>query len=303
MRAVRLRLLGSAAGGGYPQWNCACARCQMCRLDPTRAKPRTHCSLAFSGAGDEWYLIGAGPDIRHQIEAFSELHPGPGQRQTPIRGVLLANAELDHTTGLLVLREGSTYDVYGTEAVLAALSEAFPIRRITRPYATIRWIALSPGRTLSLEHGRLEVMAFALSGKRPRYAADYEIGGDWVVGYRIVDTETRGASVFAPSVDRWSAELAAAVTAADCAFLDGTFWSEDEMPVAGTGQVTATAMGHMPIAGEQGSVGVLAASQAGRKVYVHLNNTNPVLDECGVEHGQLRSLGIEVAQDGMEFVL
>jgi pyrroloquinoline quinone biosynthesis protein B len=272
----------------------------MCRCDPARARPRTHCSLAFSGAGDEWYLIGAGPDIRLQVEAFSKLHPGPGPRQTPIRGVLLANAELDHTTGLLVLREGATYDVYGTEAVLTALSEAFPIRRVTRPYASIRWIALWPGRAMSLEGGRLQFSAFPLGGKPPRYAADYPIGGDWVVGYRIVDTDTGGVSVFAPSVDRWTTELEAALTGADCAFVDGTFWLEDEMAATGTGLGTATAMGHVPIGGKQGSAERLAASPAGRKVYVHMNNTNPILDEGAVEREQLRALGIEVGHDGME---
>ena len=300
---MRLRLLGSAAGGGYPQWNCACALCRLTRWDPARAEPRAHCSLAFSGDGREWYLIEAGPDVRLQIEAFSKLHPGPGRRETPIRGVLLTDAELDHTIGLLILREGSSLEVYGTEAVLAALNDAFPIRRVIRSYASMQWIALTPGQPFALENGRLEVSAFRLGEKRPRYAVEHAIEGDWVVGYRIVDTQTRGACVFAPSIARWGLELEAALAGADCAFVDGSFWVEDEMARSGAGRSTATAMGHMPISGDHGSAGRLASIPARRKVYVHLNNTNAALDERADERRQLEAVGIEVGRDGMEVEL
>jgi pyrroloquinoline quinone biosynthesis protein B len=300
---VRLRLLGSAAGGAFPQWNCACSGCRLAREDSSRAWPRTQCSLAFTGSGDEWYLIGAGPDVRRQIEDFPALHPGPGPRETRIRGVLLTDAELDHTIGLLIVREGSPLDVYGTEAVLAALQEAFPIRRLTRRYASVRWTAVAPGRPLALERGRLEVSTVPLGRKRPRYAAEQEIDGDWVVGYRIADLETGGTAVFAPGVERWSRELEALLAGAGCAFVDGTFWSDDEMARRGTGQATATAMGHLPIGGEGGSAERLAGAGALRTVYVHLNNTNPVLDERSPERGKLRALGIEVGWDGMEVEL
>jgi pyrroloquinoline quinone biosynthesis protein B len=300
---LRLRLLGSAAGGGYPQWNCACAQCQTSRVAPARAESRTQCSLAFSAGGEEWYLIGAGPDIRFQIEAFPPLHPGPKVRETPLRGVFLADAEMDHMVGLLLMREGSDLDVFGPRAILAALEEAFPIRRLTQRYCSTRWISVVPGQPIALNEGRLEISAFPLGTRSPRYVTGPKIEGEWVVGYRLVNGETGGTAVFAPGIERWSPELEALLAGADCAFVDGTFWSEDEMVLNGVGHTAAAAMGHMPIAGEHGSAVRLAAADVPRVVYVHLNNTNPILDERSPERGWLRSLGIEVGHDGMEVTI
>jgi pyrroloquinoline quinone biosynthesis protein B len=256
--------------------------------------------LAVSGLGKDWYLIGAGPDVRQQIESFPSLTPGPEPRQTPLRGVLLPDAELDHTIGLLLLREGSPLDVYGTAPVLGALAEAFPARRLLDAYTTVRWLEVSAGQPLSLEHGRLTVTAFPTGGRRPRYAANCAIDGDWRVGYSIADAESGGVAVFAPSVERWSPELRAAIASAQCVLVDGTFWSDDEMDEVGVRGRSAAATGHVPIAGPAGSAVQLATSPASRRIYVHLNNTNPVLDERSQERRMLEQLGLEVGWDGME---
>jgi pyrroloquinoline quinone biosynthesis protein B len=231
------------------------------------------------------------------------LHPGPGPRDTPIRGVLLTDAELDHTIGLLTLREGSTLDVFATGAVLAALDRAFPVRAVTQRYSPRRWIAVTPQQRIEFAHGRLQVTPIGLGEKRPRYARGVEIDGNWVIGYRIVDTETGGAAVFAPCIPSWNCGLEAALQGAQCAFVDGTFWSDDEMERVGTGHLTASAMGHVPITGEQGSAARLAALHGCRAVYVHINNTNPVLDEQSAEFARLYAMGIEVGRDGMEVEL
>ncbi|MDQ6744181.1 MAG: pyrroloquinoline quinone biosynthesis protein PqqB [Candidatus Dormibacteraeota bacterium] len=297
---MRLRLLGSSAGGGLPQWNCACPMCTTARSNPGRVNPRQHCSLAFSGFGEEWYLIGAGPDVRLQIESFPPLTPGPEPRRTPLRGVLLPDAELDHTIGLLVLREGSPFDVYGTAPMLAALDGAFPVRRLLEAYTATRWLEVSVGKPLSLENGRLTVVAFPTGARRPRYAAGCAVDGHWRVGYSIADTQSGGAAVFAPSVEYWSPELEDALADADCAFVDGTFWSENEMDVTGRRARPAAGAGHLPIAGPAGSAARLAGSGAGRHIYVHVNNTNPILDVRSPERRMLDELGLEVGQDGME---
>jgi pyrroloquinoline quinone biosynthesis protein B len=262
--------------------------------------PRLHCSLAFSGFGKDWYLIGAGPDVHQQIQSFPSLRPGPGPRQTPLRGVLLPDAELDHTIGLLLLREASALDVYGTAPVLGALVEAFPARRLLEAHTTVRWLEVSVGQPFSLEHGRLTVTAFPTGRRRPRYAADCTVEGDWRVGYSIADAESGGVAVFAPSVEHWSPELGAAIASAQCVLVDGTFWSDGEMDEMGVRGRSAAATGHIPIAGPAGSAVRLSTSPASRRIYVHLNNTNPVLDERSAERRMLEKLGLEVGWDGME---
>lgn len=262
----------------------------------------------MSAGGKTWNLINATPDVRLQIESFPALHPGPGRRETPLRNILLTDAELDHTLGLLVLREGAGLDVYGTAAVFETLAEAFPVPRLLEPYATIGWREIKAQEAFMLEDGRLRVRAFRLGKKRPRFVpaaktetkADLGADAAWVVGYRLEDVETRGVVVYAPGVERWTAELNQELAGADCAFLDGTFWTDREMIEAGVGQLTAEAMGHLPISGRRGSAERWSALGFKRKVYVHINNTNPVLDDDSSERRALAERGIEVGWDGME---
>jgi pyrroloquinoline quinone biosynthesis protein B len=299
---VYLRVVGVAAGGGYPQWNCACRLCRRARENGPTPRGQMHASLALSATGKNWYLVNATPDIRFQIESFPSLHPGPGLRETRLRGILLTDAELDHSIGLLILREGSTLNVHGTSAVLASLAEQFPVSKIIQPYARFHWheVKLKQPFLLDEDNGRLRVTAFSLGAKRPRYTIGSSVEGDWVIGYRFEDVQTGGSAVYAPAIEAWSDELSAELAGADCAFVDGTFWSENEMIHLGVSTLTAGAMGHIPISGAEGSLEHLSALRTRRKILVHINNTNPILDERSQERRLLAASGIEVGWDGME---
>lgn len=295
-----LRVLGTAAGGGFPQWNCTCPLCRRVRSEVAGVRPRSHACLALSVTGKNWYLVNAAPDVHYQTESFSALHPGPGLRQTPVRGILLTDAELDHTLGLLVLREGTPLDVYATPAVLAALAQPFPVQSILKSYAPIQWVEIKPNNAFLLDESRLRVQGFCLGTKRPRYAVGSKIDGDWVIGYRFEDLGTGGVAVYAPAVEAWSKDLDAQLALSHCVFMDGTFWADDEMIQIGAGKKTAREMGHLPITGADGSAEHLSNLAAGRKIYVHMNNTNPVLNEDSTERRFLADRGIDVGWDGME---
>ncbi|WP_406689783.1 pyrroloquinoline quinone biosynthesis protein PqqB [Saccharopolyspora sp. ID03-671] len=295
-----IHCLGVAAGGGYPQWNCACAGCRKARTTPERAS--AHAGLAVSGTGDRWYLLNATPDVHHQIAADPRLHPGPGARDTPVAGVLLTDAEFDHTIGLLVLREGSALEVHGTAPVLAALTDHFPVRDLVADYADFRWRTVHVGKPVDLDE-RLQVTAFATGSKPPRYVGHHAGPGEWETGYVLHDPVSGGTAVYAPGVPRWDEHFAEQVADADCVFVDGTFWTDDEMARQGTGDRPGRSMGHMPISGPDGSARQLAALPARRKIYVHVNNTNPILDESSAERAELAAQGIEVGRAGLEVEL
>jgi pyrroloquinoline quinone biosynthesis protein B len=297
---IRIRILGTAAGGGLPQWNCACPECGRAR-DAGSPTWRTQDSLAIGDAGG-WYLLNASPDIRTQILGAPELIPGPARRQSPVRGVLLTDAELDHTLGLVALREGTALEIYGTAPVLDALDTGFPVRRLLEPYAGPTWRTVAPGEPIRLGDG-LAVTAVPLGAKRPRYAAHLPTGTDWVIGYRIEDPRTGGALLYAPCLAQWSDALDAACEGAQCVILDGTFYRDDEMALATGGGATARAMGHLPISGPGGSLERLRPHSGARRLYTHLNNTNPVADPGSPEHSELVRAGVEVAMDGQPLEL
>jgi len=263
-------------------------------------RPRSHASLAVSATGKNWYLVNATPDVRHQVGTCALLQPRAGTRESPVRSVLLTDAELDHTIGLLILREGSPLGVYASPAILAALAQEFPVRRILQPYTAFRWIEANTNGEFVLDEDRLRVRAFQLGTKRPRYAAESAISGGWVLGYRFEDRQTRGVMVYAPGIERWSADLAAQVDGTDCVFLDGTFWSDNEIEEAGVGCLTAKTAGHLPISGPGGSAEQFRSISARRRIYVHINNTNPILDDNSPERRLLAESGLEVGWDGME---
>lgn len=232
------------------------------------------------------------------------MHPGPGLRETPLHGVLLTDAELDHTLGLLILREGARHRLYGTATVQRALRERFPVLPILGHYAEAAWETVRPGEVFVLPGvaagSGIDVYPFLLSQHAPRYVGDLEVGGHWVIGYRFRDRRTGGTAVYAPGVEAWTEGFASAVDGADCVLMDGTFWSDDELIALGGSDRTARQMGHLPIAGDDGSAWRLAQAAARRKVYVHINNTNPILQEGSPERAYLTERGIEVGWDGME---
>ncbi|MFJ7076154.1 pyrroloquinoline quinone biosynthesis protein PqqB [Streptomyces sp. NPDC098781] len=285
-----LLVLGTAAGGGIPQWNCACPGCSGARAHPRRR--RRHASLAVRTGEGRWYVVNATPDIGDQIEDRPELHPGPGPRQTPIAGVILTDAELDHTLGLARLREADGFEVLATDPVRRAVRERLRLGEVLAPYTDVTWREL-PG------HGPgVRISGIPVSGKRPRYAADAPDDDAWVVALRLYDPASRTSVLYAPALADWPERLQRAAEEADCVIVDGTFWDDEEPVRTGISSRTATGMGHLPIDGPGGTAERLARLSA-RCLYTHLNNTNPLVDPAAPQHKRLARLGIEVAYDGM----
>jgi pyrroloquinoline quinone biosynthesis protein B len=303
---VRVRFLGTAAGGGAPQWNCACDLCRAARSGEGRVPCRTQDCLAVSADGTAWYLLNASPDIRAQLLAAPALAPGPGRRDTPLRGVLLATGELDHTLGLVMLREGSGLRVWAPPPVLAALEADFPLRGVLQPYGGWTWHPAAAGEPFTLDDGRLQVTALPVGTKRPRYAKEPAVDGPWAVAYRIEDTRTGGRLVYAPCLATWPDGFDDVVADADAVIVDGTFWSPDEMTGATGRNALASSqprMGHLPISGADGSLERLAKHPGVRRFYTHLNNTNPVLAEDSPQRAVLAEAGVEIPPDGTELTL
>ncbi|MGW6911308.1 pyrroloquinoline quinone biosynthesis protein PqqB [Streptomyces sp. NPDC054940] len=293
-----LLVLGTAAGGGIPQWNCACPGCSGARTHPHRR--RRHASLAVRTGEGRWYVVNATPDIGDQIEDRPELHPGPGPRQTPIAGVVLTDAELDHTLGLARLREADRLQVTATAPVRQALQDRLRLGEVLTPYTDLTWREL-PARGAELldpTASGLRISGIPVSGKRPRYAADAPDDDAWVVALRLYDPASGATALYAPALAAWPDSLRQAAAEADCVIVDGTFWDDEEPRRTGISSRTATGMGHLPIDGPGGTAERLAPLSA-RCLYTHLNNTNPLVDPAAPQHKRLARLGIEVAYDGM----
>jgi pyrroloquinoline quinone biosynthesis protein B len=290
-----LRVLGSAAGGGSPQWNCGCPVCATVR---SRGGPvRTQSSVAVSADGDRWFVINASPDVRTQIEAFPALHPRSG-RATPLDAVLLTDAELDHTLGLLLLREARALRLYATPATHKTLSDGSGILRLLERYCPVEWRPVTPGADLVLADG-LMCRAFDVpTTKRDRFGTGTDHGR--VVGYRLTDRRTGGTLVYLPGVQALTAAVQAEIAGGDCLLVDGTCWRDDELVRLGLAAKTSREMGHLPIDGPDGSLAQLPSLGVGRTIYVHMNNTNPVLLDDAPERRVVRDRGVEVAVDGLE---
>lgn len=294
---MRLRILGSAAGGGVPQWNCACRVCRAAR-EGTVA-PRSQASAAVSVDGERWFLLHASPDVRQQIEAFPALHPR-ASRHTPISGVLLANGDLDACLGLYSLRESQPFVVYATEAVARGFREGNAIyRTLERMPDQLSWCTLALGVEQPLADS-LWVTAIAVPGKVPLHLmGSCQPSAEDNVALRIRDE--RNSVLWAPSVAGASPALEQAMREARCILFDGTFWSSDELEQRGAGTRRAEQMGHWPLSA--GSLDLLAAAPASRRILVHVNNTNPVLIDSSPERAAVSAAGVEVAFDGMEIAL
>ncbi|SEG82704.1 pyrroloquinoline quinone biosynthesis protein B [Actinacidiphila yanglinensis] len=300
---MRLRVLGTAAGGGLPQWNCACPGCAGARAHPERR--RRHASLAFESSPGRWYLVNATPDLGEQIEAHPELHPGPARRHTPVRGVVLTDAELDHTLGIPRLREGRATEIWATPTVRRALTDGLGLDRVLSPYTELRHLPIGsqPVPMDRAESGSVEISAVAVSGKRPRYARTLDLPErGWVTALCLHDRATGGSLVYAPAVAEWTPELDKAIAEADCVIVDGTFWDDDEPARNGLTPTSSTAMGHLPITGPEGTADRLTDAP-GRCYYTHLNNTNPLNDPASEENRVLAQAGLHVALEGMEIEL
>jgi pyrroloquinoline quinone biosynthesis protein B len=302
---VKIRILGSAAGGGFPQWNCNCANCDGVRRGTVRATPRTQSSIAASADGVGWILIDASPDILAQLGAAQELQPARALRDTGIVGIVLTDSQIDHTTGLLMLREGAPLRVYCTESVCEDLTRAHPLFRVLEHYCGVVWRRIEPSTAFHVEDARgIAVRPVSLESKAPPYSAHRHDPheGD-TLGLMLTDEQSGKTLFYAPGVRRIDAHVTDAFQRADCILVDGTFFTEDEMVRAGVGSQHAGDMGHLPQSGPGGMIDVLAAYPDARRVLTHINNTNPILDEDSMARAQLDAAGIEVASDGMELIL
>lgn len=295
---MRVRVLGTAAGGGVPQWNCACHGCAAARAHPSWR--RRHASIAIEASPGRWYVVNATPDIAEQIEATPDLRPGPERRRSPVAGAVLTDAELDHTLGLPRLREAESLRVVATATVRDALAGGLRLDRVLAPYTALTWAELPEDGAVPLDGtGSPEIAAVRVSGKRPRYAAGLDLpDGPWSVALHVTDPRAGTSLVYAPALAGWPPGLDRALSAADCVIVDGTFWDDGEPRRSGFTERTATGMGHLPITGPGGTAERLAALPAARRLYTHLNNTNPLVDPGHDGHRALAGMGIEVASEG-----
>ena len=303
---MHIRILGSAAGGGFPQWNCNCRNCRGLREGTLRAKARTQSSIALSDDGVNWIVCNASPDIRAQIEAFPALQPARALRDTAIRALILLDSQIDHTTGLLTLREGCPHEVWCSEMVHQDLTTGFPLfNMLSHWHGGLRWnpIALDQSFTVAACPA-LRFTPIPLRSAAPPYSPhrnDPHPGDN--LGLLVEDVRTGGKLFYAPGLGQVDGALLEWMGQADCLLVDGTLWRDDEMIHAGVGDKLGSAMGHLPQSGAGGMLEVLECLPKPRKVLIHINNTNPILDEDSAERAELDARGIEVAWDGMSIEL
>lgn len=310
---MRVKVLGSAAGGGFPQWNCACGNCAGVRRGTLGTSARTQTQLAVTADERSWFLLNASPDLRAQVLSFAELAPPGGSRHSPIAGVVLTSADVDAAMGLLHLREFHPLRIYSTPAIRRILTEGNTLfRTLERSNPPSQWCDLRLGGEVTLsglacsgEGEPLRCTAIPLEGAYPDY-----VGSDVsralapaeaVVA--LVVSDGRKKMFFAPglpgSIEKWKMHWGVA----DLAFLDGTFWRDDELvDVRGAGK-TARQMGHPALSGKGGLLEELRGEKGPRRIAIHINNTNPILNEESPEHRAMREAGWEIARDGMEFML
>jgi pyrroloquinoline quinone biosynthesis protein B len=294
-------VLGAAAGGGYPQWNCRCPVCCLAWEGDSRVKFCTQAGLAVSADGAQWALLNASPDLRAQLNATPALHPRDGLRHSPIAAVVLTGAEIDQIAGLLNLRERQPFALYGTAECLAAVA-ANPMFGALAPDVVTRR-AVRPGTPFQSAPG-LTAELFTVPGKVPLYLeqGEPEVGGETgdTVGVEIAAGGARLAYV--PGAAAMTPALQARLARADAVLFDGTLFTDDEMIRTGTGAKTGRRMGHMPIDGDRGSLTAFAGIEA-RRIYIHINNTNPIHVAGSPERRKVEAAGWEIAADGMEIVL
>jgi len=309
---MKIIVLGSAAGGGFPQWNCNCNNCAGVRSGTISATARTQSSIAVSNDGKQWVLINASPDILAQLRATPALHPAPASRDSPIAAVLLMDAQIDHVTGLLMLREGKKrLPLYCTEPVWGDLNTSLPLAPVLSHYCGVDWHALEMvgdgPAMLPVQIPGVDGIRFtplALSSKAPPYSPhrNHPVIGD-NIGLLIEDVATGKTVFYAPGLGAIEPQVDAAMRRADCVLVDGTFWTADEMITLGFSRKTAADMGHLHQWGPDGMIAVLDTLPTQRKILIHINNTNAILDDHSAERATLAQHGIDVAFDGMEINL
>lgn len=300
---MKVLVLGSAAGGGFPQWNSDAPGCRRARAGDPAARPRTQASIAVSADGARWTLLNASPDLREQIGNTPALHPQGGGRHSPISAVVLTGGDVDVIAGLLTLRERQPFALLATPRIHGVLDANSIFKVLARDLVSRRSVALDVPHALD---GGLAVTLFAVPGKVPLFQED----GDAVPTVQADET-TVGALVsdgrrrlfYIPGCAAMTPALATRLDGADMVFFDGTLWRDDEMVVAGLGVKSGRRMGHMSLSGDEGTLAAFRLIEVGRKVIIHMNNSNPVLLADTPERAEAEDAGWLVAEDGMEFAL
>lgn len=307
---MRIKLLGTAAGGAFPQWNCACPNCRLLRAGRLRGKPRTQLQVAISTDSGGWFLLNASPDIRTQIENDPIFHPSGAVRSTPIAGVLLTSGDLDQVLGLLMLREFQKFRIFATQALRQILREDNSIFSVlNRDPDQVTWVDMLPGTPFPLASSSgqesLCCTPTSLGEHFPSYVPEARrrtVRRDETLLGLIVHSPSGRKLGYFPAVPAISPALMQDLQSMDVILFDGTFWSDGELKqIRGTGP-TAREIGHIPVSGLDGSLAALSGLKA-HKIYVHLNNTNPMLDESSPEYRRVREAGWEIAEDGWKFEL
>jgi pyrroloquinoline quinone biosynthesis protein B len=310
---MRVKVLGSAAGGGFPQWNCNCPNCSALRNGSLKAQARTQAQIVVSPDPANWFLLNASPDLRQQLLAIPDLAPSAKKPSSPIATILLTSADVDCVMGLLHLREFQPLHIYSTPAVRRILTEENSIFRVlTRSNPPVRWEILQPHRLFPLvppsalgKKDGFFCKAIPLSGGFPDYVGDslrHSLSPEEaVIGIQFMHKEKR--FFYAPSLSGIGDEWCRFVDESELALLDGTFWKDDELIASKRSRKSAREMGHIPLSGPHGLLSQPFRIGKTRRVLIHLNNTNPVLNEASTEHRAVREAGFEIAYDGMEFEL
>jgi len=308
---LRIVVLGAAAGGGVPQWNCGCPVCRAARDEHPELRS-TQASIAISVDDAHWFLINASPDLRQQLTAAKQLHPKPGAlRHSPIAGVILTNGEIDAVTGLLSMREGSPFTIYAHARVLAILKSNSIFNVLNETTVGREPIEVDQPFEPRLPDGApsgLEVLAFAVSGKGAWYLEGRQHPGGTdgtgdTLGLRISDKATGRHFYFLAACAEVSDELKSRIAGSPLVFFDGTVWRDDELITAGLGRKTGKAMGHIAMSGDDGAIASLAGIDIDRKIFLHINNSNPALLHASPERQIAESAGWQIPADGTEIVL
>ncbi len=304
-----IRVLGSAAGGGFPQWNCGCPNCRGLRDGQLRATARTQECVAVSADGERWFLVNCSPEVRQQIEGYPPLHPR-GSRHSPIGAILLTNGDLDHCLGLLSMRESHRLAIYATHAVRRGFTDGNVLyRTLERFPGQVAWRPLVIGREDELADvdghpSGLLVEPVAVPGKLPIHLEDGATPSpEDSVGFRFRERATGRVVAYFSGVGAVTDAVRRGLANAECVFFDGTFWSSDELVALRLGTKRAEDMAHVPIGGPDGSLARLDGLAAPRRIFIHVNNTNPILREDSPERSRVDAAGWEVAVDGMEVKL
>ncbi|MBN6534271.1 pyrroloquinoline quinone biosynthesis protein PqqB [Acinetobacter pittii] len=299
-------VLGSAAGGGFPQWNCNCPNCHGVRTGTIQAKARTQSSIAISENGTDWVLLNASPDIRQQLFEFKAAQPARKLRDTGITSVILMDSQLDHTTGLLTLREGCPMNVWCTEMVHQDLTSGFPVFNMLKHWnGGLQYNEINPKQAFKIDgFENLEFVPLIIKSAAPPYSPhrhDPHDGDN--IALIIKDHKTQKQLFYAPGLGKIDDQIMQIMQSSDCVMIDGTLWTDDEMQQTGVGTKTGREMGHLYISGEGGSLSYLNQLSTPKKVLIHINNTNPILNENSSQFAELKANGVEVAYDGMQIEL